>query len=61
MQCDYRNDQNGQSTAWLEVRASNAGAVSLYEKLSFTRTAVRRGYYSDGEDAIVMCKELPPR
>jgi ribosomal protein S18 acetylase RimI-like enzyme len=40
------------------VRASNRGALALYEKLHFTRRATRRHYYSDGEDAIVMGKEL---
>jgi ribosomal protein S18 acetylase RimI-like enzyme len=46
------------ASAWLEVRASNVGAVALYEQLDFTKRATRRKYYSDGEDAIVMCKEL---
>ena len=46
------------ASAWLEVRASNVGAVALYEQLHFTERATRRKYYSDGEDAIVMCKEL---
>lgn len=46
------------ASAWLEVRASNVGAVALYEQLNFTKRATRQKYYSDGEDAIVMCKEL---
>jgi ribosomal-protein-alanine N-acetyltransferase len=39
----------------LEVRASNGGAMALYEKLGFKVIGRRRGYYTDdGEDAIVM-------
>jgi ribosomal-protein-alanine N-acetyltransferase len=39
----------------LEVRASNYGAMALYEKLGFKVIGRRRGYYTDdGEDAIVM-------
>ena len=39
----------------LEVRASNYGAIALYEKLGFKVIGRRRGYYTDdGEDAIVM-------
>lgn len=38
----------------LEVRASNAPALALYESLGFTRFNVRARYYSDGEDAIEM-------
>ena len=36
----------------LEVRASNTGALALYESLGFTRFNVRARYYSDGEDAL---------
>lgn len=39
----------------LEVRASNAPALSLYGRFGFERTALRRNYYSDPrEDAILM-------
>jgi ribosomal-protein-alanine N-acetyltransferase len=39
----------------LEVRRSNAGAISLYERFGFRSAGVRRRYYQDnGEDAIVM-------
>jgi ribosomal-protein-alanine N-acetyltransferase len=43
----------------LEVRMSNLAAQKLYEALGFTKTGVRRGYYSDnGEDAFAMTLEL---
>jgi ribosomal-protein-alanine N-acetyltransferase len=44
--------------AFLEVRVSNMPAISLYKKLGFKVTRTIHGYYSDGEDAYVMSKEL---
>lgn len=44
----------------LEVRMGNAGAVALYESLGFRRDAVRRRYYADGEDAVLMSREEEP-
>ncbi|MBL5898913.1 ribosomal protein S18-alanine N-acetyltransferase [Lelliottia amnigena] len=44
-------------TLWLEVRASNAAAIALYESLGFNEATIRRNYYptADGrEDAIIM-------
>ncbi len=39
----------------LEVRASNAGAIELYERFGFRAAGRRRRYYQDnGEDAVVM-------
>lgn len=47
----------------LEVRPSNAVAISLYESRGFARIGLRRGYYpaagSRREDAIVMALALP--
>ena len=42
------------SVAMLEVRASNAAAIALYEQLGFQHVGRRRGYYPDGEDACLM-------
>lgn len=40
---------------WLEVRASNEGAIRFYESLGFERRGLRRDYYRDPvEDAVVM-------
>lgn len=44
---------------FLEVRASNQKAIALYEKLQFKRINVRKQYYRDGEDAIVMQSPFP--
>ena len=39
----------------LEVRPSNGGAVTLYERFGFRSAGVRRRYYQDnGEDALIM-------
>jgi len=38
----------------LEVRASNLPAQTLYEKYGFIRVGLRKGYYSDREDALIM-------
>jgi len=43
---------------FLEVRVSNTQAISLYKKLGFKITRTINGYYSDGEDAYVMSREL---
>jgi ribosomal-protein-alanine N-acetyltransferase len=41
----------------LEVRVSNAAAISLYERLGFKPKGVRRSYYTDNrEDALIMWK-----
>lgn len=38
----------------LEVRASNSGAIALYQQLGFKQVGVRKRYYENGEDAIMM-------
>jgi ribosomal-protein-alanine N-acetyltransferase len=40
--------------AFLEVRKSNTAAIGLYERFNFKRIHIRKKYYSDGEDAIIM-------
>jgi tRNA threonylcarbamoyladenosine biosynthesis protein TsaB len=42
----------------LEVRASNAAAVSLYKRFGFREIAVRQGYYPGGEDAYLMALDV---
>ncbi len=43
---------------FLEVRNSNTPAKNLYLGAGFKEINVRKKYYSDGEDAVVMAKEL---
>ena len=38
----------------LEVRASNAPAIALYESLGFVKDGIRKNYYPGGEDACTM-------
>ena len=45
----------------LEVRVSNVGAISLYERFGFRPKGVRRGYYTDNrEDALIMWRDADP-
>ena len=48
----------GAEYGFLEVRVSNAPAISLYQKFGYQQIGVRKNYYPDGEDAIVMKKDL---
>jgi [ribosomal protein S18]-alanine N-acetyltransferase len=44
----------------LEVRRSNAGALTLYERFGFRSAGVRPRYYADnGEDAVIMWRTAP--
>jgi ribosomal protein S18 acetylase RimI-like enzyme len=51
----------GASGAFLEVRASNEGARALYTKAGYIVSRTRAGYYSDGEDAVLMHRHLETR
>jgi ribosomal protein S18 acetylase RimI-like enzyme len=42
----------------LTVRMSNEPAISLYEKEGYRSVDIWKGYYSDGEDGLVMEKRL---
>ncbi len=43
----------------LEVRVSNAAAITLYERYGFHGVGTRPGYYSDnGEDALIMWRAV---
>ena len=45
--------RGGRPDCFLEVRAGNAAALALYERLAFRTVALRRHYYPDGEDALI--------
>jgi ribosomal-protein-alanine N-acetyltransferase len=52
----------GARLAVLEVRASNAAARALYERLGFAVVGERRKYYKGPvEDALVMTRPLVPK
>lgn len=42
----------------LEVSAGNSGALAFYLSLGFARIDLRRRYYRDGSDALVLCRSL---
>ena len=44
----------GAATSTLEVRAGNLPAKRLYEKLGYEVAGVRKRYYRDGEDGLIM-------
>lgn len=53
--------QKQEQEIWLEVRASNSSALSLYDKLGFVEVDRRKDYYPceiGREDAIIMCRYL---
>ena len=55
--CDGLAKEN--TSLALEVRASNAPAIALYEKLGFIQVGVRKNYYRNPkEDALILRKML---
>ena len=51
--------EQGARIAMLEVRRGNAPAIALYRSLGYREVGVRPRYYAeDGEDALVMDKDL---
>ncbi|NKB32361.1 MAG: ribosomal-protein-alanine N-acetyltransferase [Pseudomonadales bacterium] len=50
------------SECFLEVRASNEGAITLYRSIGFTVIGERKNYYpglEGREDALIMSRSLP--
>jgi len=54
----HRTRRSLQPEGWengvLEVRIGNAPARALYSGLGFIKAGMRKRYYSDGEDALIM-------
>lgn len=50
----FRKYEQDISLAYLEVRTTNFPALAFYRKLGFREAGIRRKYYPDGEDAILM-------
>lgn len=50
--------ERGAGKVFLEVRVSNYAAMGAYLKSGFKGVYARSRYYSDGEDCLVMVKEL---
>jgi len=49
--------EKGCRKAFLEVRVSNWIAQKMYQELGFQPIGIRKRYYSDGEDALIMRRE----
>jgi ribosomal-protein-alanine N-acetyltransferase len=43
---------------FLEVRAGNSAAIELYFACGYVQVGIRRAYYGDGEDALVLHREI---
>ncbi len=48
--------ERGCTLATLEVSEDNAAAVQLYQQLGFQQVHVRKSYYRNGSDALLMNK-----
>ena len=46
------------NTLTLEVRVSNSYAIKMYEDIGFKLGTVRKKYYENNEDALLMVLEL---
>jgi [ribosomal protein S18]-alanine N-acetyltransferase len=46
--------EKGAEVMALEVRASNAAAITLYEQCGFVRSGIRSKYYEGVDDAVLM-------
>lgn len=56
-----RAKEKGAEKVFLEVRVSNSSAMRLYLKCGFVGAYTRTRYYPDGEDCLVMSKEISSR
>ena len=53
----YKNNNNIENIT-LEVNKNNYKAINLYKKYGFIEVGIRKAYYSDGEDALLMVYSL---
>lgn len=52
--------ERGAATLFLEVSAANHAARALYAREEFAQVGVRKRYYPDGSDALVLARTLGP-
>jgi len=50
--------RQGAALLRLEVRATSIPAIALYERFGFVRSGLRKAYYEQGIDALLMDKNL---
>lgn len=53
-----KGEKEGARAVYLEVRAGNSPAKAFYQKYGFHVDGMRKAYYPDGEDAILMSLPL---
>jgi ribosomal protein S18 acetylase RimI-like enzyme len=53
---DYVANNNVQDI-FLEVSSSNINAINFYLKLNFKQINIRKKYYDDGSDAIILVRK----
>ena len=50
------NQIPSKSSVFLEVKEGNFPAINLYQKAGFQQIAIRKNYYGDGKNAVIMKK-----
>lgn len=55
---DHILHQRQIKSMFLEVRVSNSRAIAFYRKNRFQDQGVRKSYYADGEDALIMVRSI---
>jgi ribosomal-protein-alanine N-acetyltransferase len=55
----HRASGMGSVRIFLEVAAANLPARNLYGKYGFREVGLRKAYYEDGDDALVLAASLP--
>ncbi len=53
-------EENDAEEIRLEVRVTNHLAIKIYKSFGFQEERILPGYYSDGEDAILMVRKAQP-
>ena len=48
----------GAAQMFLEVAERNTSAMQMYAKLGFVKTGLRKAYYADGDNAVLMARSL---
>lgn len=50
--------ENNYKKIWLEVNENNKYAIKLYIKNGFESVSIRKNYYNNTENAVIMCKKM---
>lgn len=58
LELESRFRENHVKTVRLEVGVDNDAAIRLYESLGYETAGLRKRYYPDGSDALIMVKNL---